>query len=71
MNGRPFCHTLSNALEISKNTPLTSAGGLLSKLVCNSRIMARSWAIHKSPGRKLTCEGVKGLLLIKWLNKEL
>ena len=50
---------LWNALEISKNTPLISSVGLLTKLVCNSWIMARSWAIHESPGRKLDCESVK------------
>ena len=28
-----------------------------------------SWALHKAPGRKLDCEGVKSLLLRKYLKR--
>ena len=69
MDERPSCQTLSNSLEMSKKTSLTSAGGLLSKLVFISWIMDKSWAIHESPGKKTDCEGVKSLLLTKWLNR--
>ena len=63
MYSRPLCQTLSKALEMSKNTPLTSVRGLLSKLVCISWTIDKSWAIHESPGRKPDCQGVKSLLL--------
>ena len=44
---------------MSKNTPLTSAEGFLSKLVCISWIINESWAIHESPDRKPDYKGVK------------
>ena len=33
--------------------------------------MDRSWAIHGLPRRKSDCEGVKSLLPVKRLNREL
>ena len=68
---RPACQTFSNALEMWWKTPLTSAVGLLSKAVCISCIIDSNWALHESPGRKPEWEGVKSLLVRKWLNKEL
>ena len=62
MNSRPLCHTLSNALEISKNIPLTSTEGLLWKLDCISWIMARILVILELSGRKTDCQGWKSLL---------
>ena len=46
--------------------------GLLSKAVCISCIIDidSNWAKHESPGRKPYWEGVKNLLLSKWLNRE-
>ena len=49
---KPSCQTLSNALEMSRKTPLTSAVGLLSKAVYISCIIDSNWTIHESPGRK-------------------
>ena len=43
---RPLCHTLSNALNMSKNTPRTSSSNDL----CISWAIERSWWIHESPG---------------------
>ena len=57
--------TLSNALEMLRNTLLTSTAGLLSKAVCVSCITDSSCATHVSPGRKPDWEGVKGLLSLK------
>ena len=68
---KPSCQTLSKALEMSRKTPLTSAVGLLSKAVYISCIIDSNWTIHESPGRKPGWDGVKSLLLRKWLNKEL
>ena len=45
---RPSCQTLSNALEMSRKTPLTSTVGLLSKAVCISCIIDSNWAILES-----------------------
>ena len=49
---RPSCQTLSNALEMSRKTPLTSTVGLLAKAVCISFIIDSNWAILESPVRK-------------------
>ena len=54
---------------MSKSTPPTSTWGLLSKLICISWIIDKSWAIHEFPGRKSDCKGVKSLLLTEWLTK--
>ena len=51
-----------------KEKHLTSTLGLLLNTLC---IIDSNLTIHKSPGRKLDWEGVKSLLLRKWLNKEL
>ena len=64
MDSRLLCHVLSNILKISKNKLLTSTGGLLSKLVWISWIMARSSAVHESPRRRQDSEGLKILLPI-------
>ena len=52
LNKRPMCQTLSKAFEMSRNTPLTSTAGLLSKAVCISCIIDSSCAMHESPRRK-------------------
>ena len=62
---------MSNALEMSKEIPLTSIVGLSSKADCISCIMDSSWAMHESPGRKPDSEGVKSLLCRKELKSEL
>ena len=62
---RPSCQTLSNVLDISKKTPLTSTVWFSSNAVCISWIFDSNWAIHESPGRKPDWEDVKSLLLIK------
>ena len=56
---KPSCQTLSNALEMSRKTPFTSAVGLLSKAVYISCIIDSNWTIHESPGRKPDWDGVK------------
>ena len=68
---RPSCQTLSNALEMSRKTPLTSTVGLLSKAVCILCIIDSNWAGDESLGRKPVREGIKSLLLRKLVNKEL
>ena len=47
---RPLCHTLSNALEISRNTLLTSRPS--SKDFSISCVIDKSWLIQESPGLK-------------------
>ena len=43
---------MSNAFDISKNTDLTSRGGLQSKVSMISCVMASSWFMQDSDGRK-------------------
>ena len=45
------CQTLSNALDISKKTDLTSRDGLQSKASNISCVIASNWFIHESDGR--------------------
>ena len=56
---RLSCQTLSNALYISKKTPLTLAVGFSSNAVCISGIIERNWTIHESPGWKPDWEDAK------------
>ena len=58
LNIRPSCHTLSNALHISKNTPRTSKP--LSKDLYISCVIERSWLTQESPPLKLDwCDDIK------------
>ena len=63
MNKRPLFQTLLKVFDISRNTPLTSAVGLLSNAVYILCVIESSWAIHESPGRKADSEEEKSLLL--------
>ena len=47
----PSCHTLSKALDISRNIPLISLGGLQSKDAKISWTIS-NWYSHESEGRK-------------------
>ena len=62
---RPLSQTLSNALEMSRKTHLTSTTELLLTAVCMSYIIDSKWAILESPGRKPDWEGMKSLLIRK------
>ena len=44
--------TLSNALDMSNKTPITSLVGSLSNTVCISCNIDSNWAMQESPGRK-------------------
>ena len=45
-----LCNILSNALEISRKTPLTSKLGLESKALQMSRTIKMSWCTQESSG---------------------
>ena len=62
---RPSWQTLSNALNMSRKTYLTSIVGLLSKGVCILCIIDSIWAMHESAWIKPDWEGIKSLLLRK------
>ena len=66
-----MCQILFYAFQMSRNTPLTTTTGLLSKAVCISCIIDSTCAIHESPGRKPDRENVKGLLSFKKLKRAL
>ena len=48
----PSCYTLSKAFEITKNTALTSRGGLQSNEAYICWTMEGSWYSHESYGQK-------------------
>ena len=48
---KPSCQTLSNALDISKKTDLTSRDGLQSKASNISCVITSNWFIHELDGR--------------------
>ena len=48
LQSTPSCQTLSNALDISKKTDLTSRDGLQSKASNISSVIASNWLIHES-----------------------
>ena len=52
LNNNPSCQTLSNASDMSRNTPWVSRVRFQSKLEKMLCLMASSWQIHKSPGQK-------------------
>ena len=67
---RPLCHTLSNALDMSKNTPQTSRPS--SNNLCISWLIDRSWLMHESPGlnpdwlldiKSIFCEKFKHIII--------
>ena len=62
----PSCHTLSKALDMSRNTPLTSKP--LSKEVKISWVIDRSWFMQESSGLNLDYFGVITLLRKKYFN---
>ena len=60
MNVRPSCHTPSNALDISKNTPRTSKPS--PKDLYISCVIERSWLMQESPTLKPDqCDDIKML----------
>ena len=61
-----LCHTLSKALDISRNTPLTSKS--LSKEVKISWVIDRSWFMRESPGLNPDYFGDIRLLFKKHFN---
>ena len=62
----PSCHTLSKALDMSRNTPLTSKP--LSKEVETSWVIDRSWFMQEPPGLNPDCFGEIRLLSKKYFN---
>ena len=48
LQSKPSCQTLSNALDISKKTDLTSRDGLQSKASNISCVIASNWFGHES-----------------------
>ena len=65
------CQTLSKTPDISKKTPLTSMVGFSSKAIWVSWIIDNNWAILESPRGKPDWQGVKILLLRKYLKTQL
>ena len=67
----PSCQTLSKTPDISKKTPLTSMVGFSSKAIWVLWIIDNNWAILESPRGKPDWQGVKILLLRKYLKTQL
>ena len=55
LKSKPLCQTLSNALDISRQTPLIS--WLLSKAEGISCAIDSNWLVQKSPGLNSGCFG--------------
>ena len=65
----PSCQTLSKAIEISKNTPLTSLVGSQSKEELISLIIDSKFEMQESPGKNPDWQFVKNLFLWKQPNR--
>ena len=63
LNMIPSCQTLSKAIEISKNTPLTSLVGSQSKEELISLIIDSKFKKQESPGKNPDWQFVKKLFL--------
>ena len=55
---KPSCHTSSNALVISRNTPQTPSS--ISRNLDNSWFTDRNWLIHETSSLNLDCLVIKG-----------